>query len=217
MKRNYKLLSVLVILICISFSITAQTVTNASDTTKKENLLKKLSKKLSYEVKVGTSVFSDTKHFSASSLEIAPIVNLNLKRNFRLFAGTSFVSTQVFGNKTTNSENLSTTNNDKRFYSSILMVGGAYDVSKRLTISGSVFTQTQLFNLKSFDENFKNAAKGISLGLNYKVSEKSSIGIEIQFHDGSNFDTYRNLNSYPLNHLNSNIPSGFGNSGMFGW
>jgi hypothetical protein len=211
MKRNFRLLSVLVVLICISFSISAQTVTNSTDSTKKENLLKKISKKLSYEVRVGSSFYSDAKHFNASSLEVTPIVNLNLKRKIKLFVGTSIVSTKVFGNNSSNSENISAPNNDKTLFSNFIVIGGAYDVNRRLTVSGNVFTQTQLFNMKSFNENFKNAAKGISLGVNYKVTDKSSIGIQVQFHDGNNFDNYRNLNYNPL--FNTDNFSGFPHTG----
>ena len=197
----------------MTFSISAQTISNPSDTAK-ENILKKISKKLSYEVRVGSSFYSDAKHFNASSIDVTPIVNLNLRSKIKLFAGTSFVSTQVFGNKSTNSENIAApNNNDKRFYSNFLILGGSYDVTKRLTVSGNVFSQTQIFNLKSFSDNFKDAAKGISLGVNYKVTEKSSIGIQVQFHDGSNFDTYRNFNNNPLFDSNSFNYSGFSRNG----
>jgi hypothetical protein len=81
----------------------------------------------------------------------------------------------------------------------MVFIGGEYQINKRMIFSGAVMTNVNMMNNQQ-NTNFKAA----SLGLDYKVSEHSSIGIRATISSGQS------------NYFNSNNPSNsmFPNMGM---
>ncbi len=67
-----------------------------------------------------------------------------------------------------------------------LSVSGLYQVNERLNITGSAYkTINPAFNARLDPQNIQSEAKGMSVGFNYKLSDKAYIGAEIRMQQGN--------------------------------
>ncbi|MCE3279749.1 MAG: hypothetical protein K0S44_1940 [Bacteroidetes bacterium] len=152
---------------------------------------KKIEDRVSGSVMLGTSVsFLNSKNSGVTTF-IAPKLNYKLtekNRNEGCFAPGS-------GNLSGN----------------LLFVGGDYKMNKKLLVSGSVMMETK--NNRNFDNNFK----AVSLGMEYKVSKHSSIGIKAIISEGnSDYMTDPRGSSLNRNLNNNSFGDPFSSFGQFG-
>jgi len=140
--------------------------------------------KLNLNVELGTGVGSNLKGGNYITTYVAPRLSYDLTPKFKINGGIKIANTTMNdfayynyleGVQKMNGNILQTT----------IFLQGTYQLSKRLTISG-----TGIYEMASFDsyENKKNSynfdGKGMAVGFNYKLSENSSIGIELQMSKG---------------------------------
>jgi hypothetical protein len=171
----------------------AQNINEDYYSSSKPKLLSK--DRISTSITAGTSVsFSSDKNNYFSTF-IAPKINYQLSQKFRLNVGLmhfiSYPNVLPLGN---NKENTSVA--CKRNYSAnLLFVGGEYQLNEKLIVSGTVMMNAGSVN------TMQNNYKAASIGLDYKVSEHSSIGIRAGISQGNQdymFNPNRNtFDSYP--------------------
>jgi hypothetical protein len=168
---------------------------------------KKIEDRVSGSVMLGTSVsFLNSKNSGVTTF-IAPKLNYKLTEKFSLHAGllhynSSFTSNRNEGCFAPGSGNLS---------GNLLFVGGDYKMNKKLLVSGSVMMETK--NNRNFDNNFK----AVSLGMEYKVSKHSSIGIKAIISEGnSDYMTDPRGSSLNRNLNNNSFGDPFSSFGQFG-
>lgn len=174
--------------------------------------------RISASLMAGTSVFFTSDKTSSFSTFIAPKINYQISEKFRLNIGLIHSTSYPNFLLQTNDENLGTSNK-KNYSSDLLFAGGEYQLNNKVTLSGAILTNTSSFNNKQ--SNYKAAA----IGLDYKVSEHSSIGIRAGISHGdpnrmydpkrNSFDCYpnsdpsngifTNQNQWGLESLNSTI------------
>lgn len=168
---------------------------------------KKIEDRVSGSVMLGTSVsFLNSKNTGTTTF-IAPKLNYKLTEKFSLHAGllhynSSFTSNRNEGCISPGTGNVS---------GNLLFVGGDYKMNKKLLVSGSVMMETR--NNRNFDNNFK----AVSLGMEYKVSKHSSIGVKAIISQG-NSDYMLDPRGSTLNrNLNNNsFGDPFTSFGQFG-
>jgi hypothetical protein len=135
--------------------------------------------------------------FSAMNTYVAPEMNYSLNKKFTLIAGFAIVNTN-FHSSFAGNKDLQTKPFASNYTSSFVYAGGKYKLNDRITLSGAAYTQVNTFenpdnNNNAFDKNVKGAA----LGVDYKLSEKSSIGIELNFSNGHSPFGYNNNSCFP--------------------
>lgn len=151
--------------------------------------------RVSASIEAGTGVsFLDSKMAGVATY-VAPKINYQLTDRFRLNIGfmhyTCTPNTAFIMNRNEAIFNPSRQNTS----GNLIMVGGDYALNKKLTLSGAVMTDVNSLNSNTPNNNFKAA----SLGLDYKVSEHSSIGFRATISEGQR--SYYN-NTSPVNAAN---------------
>ena len=159
----------------------------------------------------GTSVsFLSNSKTTAFTTFVAPKINYRLTEKFRLNVGfmhyTATPNTVFFLN---NNEAL-INNKNRNISGNLVMLGGDYKLNKKVTLSGAVMMDANSLNKNNQQNNYKAA----SFGIDYKVSEHSSIGIRTTVSQGGNEFFYSPAGgpfqySHPLN-------AGFGGFGEIG-
>lgn len=168
---------------------------------------KKIEDRVSGSVMVGTSVnFLNSKNSGVTTF-IAPKLNYELTEKFSLHAGLLHYNSSFSSNR--NEGCFSPANGNVS--GNLLFVGGDYKMNKKLLVSGSVMMETR--NNRNFDNNFK----AVSLGMEYKVSKHSSIGVKAIISQG-NSDYMLDPRGSSLNrNLNNNsFGDPFSSFGQFG-
>ncbi|MEH0154916.1 hypothetical protein V6R21_12295 [Limibacter armeniacum] len=135
---------------------------------------------------------------SYSSTQVSPSMRFLATPKLSISAGLSVGYTQLYGAPVLTSEGFQKT--DGGFVSSTYYVQGSYQATDKLTISGTVFYQNN--NMRQTSPFMKsNDFKGVDLQLEYKVSDKVTIGGRIMTASGT-----------PNGYYNPAFSSGFGNS-----
>jgi hypothetical protein len=188
----------------VSFFFAALSVTAQNDDYYKPAATKiKLEDRVSGSVMAGTSLgFSGNKNTSLSTF-IAPKLNYKISDRFSFTAGLMHY-TMTPGTTYRISNNESVMNYSNRNASGNMIFAGAeYKMNKKLLVCGAFMMDTKNRSLQN------NNYKAISFGMDYKLSEHSSIGFRATVSQGSTdyiFDP--NRGSYNYNPVTGNT---FGN------
>jgi opacity protein-like surface antigen len=187
-------------LFCVSI-ILSQTVTDDYYSPSKRNFFSE--DKVVTSLSMGTSVgFLNSTKSPAITTFIAPKIGYQLSPKFQLNIGLMHYT--LAGNTfmpVSNHEALFNQNSNS-ISGNLFFVEGQYKINKKFIASGSV-----IMNANSF--NNQNNYKAVSLGLSYKVTEHSFLGISVEY-------SQRKGNPYFNNNDKTN-PYYFGsaNNGMF--
>jgi hypothetical protein len=149
---------------------------NTNDSLRKSFITEK---QMSLHMTAGTAFMTGfNKTGSMMSTYLAPELNYKLSKRFTLDAGLVVMNS---------SYNLFHPAGDAfqakpfsiNFTNTFLFAGGQYQLNDRLTLNGQVYTQLNTFATKSdLDHVYDANLKGVKFGMDYKVSEHSTIGIE---------------------------------------
>ncbi len=180
MKNLFILITILLV-----FSIyTAEAAVNDSIKNKKTQ------KPVSFNLTAGTSFMTGFNGFSAMNTYIAPQFKYPLSKRFTLDAGFAIVNTNFNSNFTGENNNTRKpfTNN---YTSTFIYAGGKYLLSERFTLSGQAYTEVYTFDNKNNQSKvLNNNIKGAMLGVDYKITENSSIGIHVNYLNGGSSSFY---------------------------
>lgn len=133
-----------------------------------DSLLQKPQSNISAGLSAG-SMFISSNYGNMFSSYIAPSVGYKLSDNFRVNGGLMFMQNNFFGLKNSELNYYSKTN-----YNTLMFVQGEYLLNKNVILRGTIIK-----DLNNFSDNFNYDA--YSLGMDYKISNNSSIGFELQF------------------------------------
>lgn len=159
-------------------------------------------KKLKVRVEMGT-VFGSGNYFGTY---VSP--HLSYRINPRLTINTGFSLRQNFGGMYYEpySGNQYSMGN---FTSTLLYVEGAYQVTKNLIVTGTLFKEVNTFNQPSPNQpGFNQDFEGVIMGVDYKIGDHIFIHGEVEFSNGRNpyHNPYRNnmngFHSSPFNSMN---------------
>lgn len=208
---NAKNIFTSILLTASSVMCFSQTETDEYYTTDKSKLklsaLDRVSGSICAGVGVGASL-GKTMNPSTFSY-IAPKINYQLTQRFRLNVG--FMHYTNLGARSYGwGQEGGCIPMGNNFSGNLVSVGGEYLLNKKLIVSGAVMANASTINKRN---NFK----ALSLGLDYKLNEHSSIGIRANVSQGNPdymFNPARNSFDYnPMNTPTSNLFGGFGQWG----
>jgi hypothetical protein len=196
----------------IAFSIFA-IAQNANDDYYNSSVKPKLlsTDRVSASIMAGTSVSFSSDKTSSVSTFIAPKINYQLTDRFRLNVGlmhcTSYPNT-LLRNKSENSGSA----NKRNYSSDLVFIGGEYQLNNKVSVSGAVMTDASTLNHK------QNNYKAAEIGLDYKVTKHSSIGIRAGISQGSQDYMYNpknnNFDYYPSTDRSNGLFTGLGQWGV---
>jgi hypothetical protein len=153
-------------------------------------------KNIAFNMTAGTSFMTGINNFSALNTYIAPVFSTPLSKKFILDGGFAIVNTNInpMFVKGNDLQNTAFSNN---FTSTFIFAGGKYLLNERFTISGHAYTEVYSLN-SNFNQKkvLNNNIKGAVLGVDYKISESSTLGIQLNFSNGNNY-FYNNAFSLP--------------------
>lgn len=157
--------------------------------------------RISASVIVGTGVnFSGNSRSTSFTTFIAPKINYQLSKKFKINVGlmhyTATPNTGFFMNPNEAIINRS----NKSISGNLIFVGGEYQLNKKVILSGAVMMDASGLN------NKQNNYKAASFGVDYKVSEHSSIKFETTISNGQG-----NYYNNPFPATGSNSFGGFSN------
>jgi hypothetical protein len=193
--------------------IKTDSVTSFHNQTIKKNSSLLNYKRMSFSVDAGFG-FGGNKYYSGGYTYISPYLSYLVTPRFTLDVGgilqqgiNGFNNTEFnsFGGKSTNL---------------LLFARGNYLVSDRLIISGSIyktFTNNKITNSEFLGNKKSLDNYGISVGMDYKISEHMTIGAQVNFSNGNDNPFYQSQYS-PY----GGFQSGFGQhhpyqGGFMGW
>ncbi len=132
---------------------------------------------------------------------IAPNLRFSNNQNFSLILG-SVISTSNTGSMMSGvGPNVSAM--PDRFMSTTIYALGAYSVNPRFTITGGTWVERNNFNMMQNQMNpqaFDLNARGMMLGMDYKITENLRFGAEISVSNGYNPFSPMNYNRNSLFH-----------------
>lgn len=136
---------------------------------------------------------------------VAPKINYQLSPKFQLQLGFMHYELSGAAFYPLNSSEALINRSNKAVSGNLMMVGGNYQLNKKVGINGSVM-------LDVTGNNSNNAFKAASLGLDYKVSEHSTISVQTIL-SGGNGNYYNNPFMNPAGSSGNMFGTGF-NSGF---
>ena len=156
------------------FSASFADAQNTSDDYYSPSKPKLISKdRVSASISAGAGVsFLNSTNNSAYTTFVAPKIGYQLNDKFKLNIGLMHYS--ISGNTfmPVNQNEALYNSGNKTLTGNMLFVEGQYKLNKRTTVSGAA-----MYDATNFSNETSNC-KGIALGLNYKVSKHSTIGIQ---------------------------------------
>lgn len=168
-----KLISPVLFLFCAT-TIVAQTATEDYYHPKKSNFLSK--DKISGSISMGAGMsFLNSPKNAAFTTFVAPKIGYQVTNKFKLNLGLMHYT--ITGNTfMPMNQNEAFINNSNRSVSgNLLFVEGQYQLNKRLIMSGAVM----------YDANKQNNYKAAAFGMDYKLTEHSTIGFRASVSQGS--------------------------------
>ncbi|MCW3072252.1 MAG: hypothetical protein JWO44_2142 [Bacteroidetes bacterium] len=201
--------SVLFFLFC--FGSFAQTTEDYYAPAKPKTTVKE---RISGSVMAGTSVsFLNNSKSTAVTTFIAPRINYSLSKKFSLTAGLIHYSFSP-GFSAGRSESF-LVSGKRNLSGNLVFAGGEYKLNKRVLLSGAVMVDANGMNKR------QNMYKAASIGMDYKITEHSSIGFRATVSQGNmdyNFDPKRGSYEYRpfTNNSFGNVFTGFGEWGAEG-
>lgn len=147
-----------------------------SDSLKKSFITEK---PMSFHLTAGTAFATGFKKTgSVMSTFLAPELNYKLSKRFTLDVGLVLVNSSFNMPRIAGGE-FQTKPFASNFTSTFLYAGGQYKLNDRITFNGQAYTLINTFAVKSdLDHVYDANLKGVKFGMDYKVSEHSTIGIE---------------------------------------
>ncbi len=136
------------------------------------------------------------------SQSIAPYLTFRPGQNFSLMVGSVLSTSSFQGGTASLGVPVSAPN---RFLSTTVYAFGAYQLNPRLTITGGAWTERNNMGAMMFNDfpgqmnpqAFNMNASGMVMGLDYKISEKFSIGAGVNISNGYNpFNPYTSPGSF---------------------
>ena len=89
-------------------------------------------------------------------------------KRFSLGGGIGIINTTPFGVHNTSNESFGNTN----FTNTLIYITGQYLLSQRITVSGTVFKEFNIFNASPEYQRFqKNTPQGVFMKVNYKIND----------------------------------------------
>jgi hypothetical protein len=197
-----KLIIPILFLFCGS-AIIAQTTTEDYYNPSKPKLISPDRVSASMTMGAGVSFLNSTKN-AAYTTFIAPKIGYQLSSKFKLNIGLMHYT--VTGNTfmPLNQNEIIYNTSNKTVSGNLLFVEGQYQLNKRMIVSGAMMVDANEFNV-----NKKDNYKAASLGLEYKVTEHSSIRFQTTISGGQG-NYYNNPNPFPTSGFNS-FGTGFSN------
>ena len=134
--------------------------------------------KVSGSISVGTGLSVSNNQTTALTTYIAPKIGYQVSERFKLNVGLMHYS--VAGNTfmPVNQNEAFINSSNKTQTGNLLFVEGQYQLNKRVVVSGAV-----MYDANNISNN-KNNYKAVELGLDYKVSKHSSIGVKAVISQG---------------------------------
>lgn len=154
--------------------------------------LKKNQNPVSLNLTTGTAFMTGFNGKNAFSTFLAPQISKPLSKRFAITAGFAIVNTTFSsGNSVMNDSPKKSFSNN--YTSTIIYGGGKYLLNERFTLTGLAYTEVGIFDNKKYLNKNKNTnIKGASIGLDYKLSENSSIGIHMNYSNGNSLYNMNN-------------------------
>jgi len=147
-------------------------------------------KKLTTSITAG-SMFFNSSYGNAFSSYIAPSIDYSVSKRFKLRTGLMLANTNLFS-----SGNSEINYYSNRYNNVMLFAQGEYQLNKKILLRSTI--------IKDLNNSLSNSSfESYSFGFDYKIGEKSSIGIDIQF-SKNNYPFYHNTgfgNTYDKNHF----------------
>lgn len=147
----------------------------------------------------GLSFLNSTKSTMYSTF-VAPKINYQISPKFKLNIGVVHYAASGNNFMPLNSKESVLNSGNRSISGNLIFVGGDYQLNSRLIMSGSVMVDAN--DVRTKQNNFKAA----TLGFDYKISERSSIGFKASVSQGNNnyFINPRTGNyDYNPNNINS--------------
>lgn len=201
-----KLITFTLILVSAS-QLGAQTNTDDYFTASKPKLLSKDRVSASISAGAGVSFLSSSKT-TAFTTFIAPKIGYQISEKFKLNVGLMHYS--ITGNTfmpINQNEALFNSNNKSRT-GNLLFVEGQYQLNKRVAVSGAVMYDANNFT------NKQNNYKAISIGMDYKVSKRSSIGFKAIISQGESPYYNTHMGTYNFGSTTAPMADMFGGFGQ---
>lgn len=167
----------------------------------KQKLLSKDRVSASITAGTGVNFSSNTKSTSFTTF-IAPKISYQLSQKFKLNVGLMHYSASPNSVLYMNRNEAIFNSSNKNISGNLVFVGGDYQLNKRIILSGAV-----MMNANGLSDKQKDY-KAASFGVDYKVSEHSSIKFETTISTGNNPNYYNN--PFPNSGSNS-FGTGFSN------
>jgi hypothetical protein len=172
--------------------------------------------RISGSVMAGTSVsFMNNSKSASVTTFIAPKINYSISQKFSLTAGFIHYAFNPMGSYANGKNETFMSAGSRNPGGNLIFAGGEYKLNKRVMLSGAVMTNVNGMN------NRRDHYKAASIGMDYKVTEHSSIGFRATVSQGNmdyNIDPQRGSNEYrPFNNNSfGNIFTGLGEWGADG-
>ncbi len=220
MKAYKYILVAVVVCLFVSNDIQAQAIHKSDSTTTIANqtITKNTPlwsyKRIGFSVDMGVGVYG-SKHNSGSYTYVAPFMSYRFSPKFRLDVGGIYQ--QAFGGFN-NYQGFGLGGNGGNL---MLFARGNYLVNDRLIISGAVYktfdtnkpTNTELINKKNSFDNY-----GVSVAVDFKITEHLTIGAQINYSNGNNNPFYQSQNNPYQGGYQTGINTGYPNrTGFMGW
>lgn len=192
-----KKLITLILILCCSTVIVAQTTTEDDYFSKPKTSTKG---KISTSVVAGAGVsFLNSTKSTVFTTFIAPKIGYQLTPKFKLNMGFMHYSASGLSFMQLNQDEYILNTSNKPFSGNLVFVGGDYLLNPKLIFSGAVMMDAS--NIGTKQNNFKAA----NVGLEYKVSEHSSIGFKAYISQGNgNYNLNSGTGRYGYNPNSSN-------------
>jgi len=183
----------ILLLVLFPFSLFAQTENNI------DSINYYRANKTNFHVTVGTSFTSFSGYGSGISSFAMPTMDYQINNKFGINAGLMMINNNMnsvpyyFSSENANNTFSGNVNH------SIFFASGTFQLSKKLTVSGSAFKQiSNNGNMEKVNpQAFNFDSKGVSIGLKYQLSKNASFGAEIHMIKGfTPYSPYQTL--FPL-------------------
>lgn len=192
-----KLITQILFLYCSSI-VVAQTSIEDDYIAKPKNISQN---RVSASISMGTGLsFLNSTKSTVYSTFVAPKINYQISPKFKLNIGLMHYTFSSNTFMQLNSKESVLNSGNKSISGNIIFVGGDYQLNPKLIMSGSVMVDAN--EVRTKQNNFKAA----TLGFDYKISERSSIGFKASVSQGNN-DYFMNSGTGNFDYNPNNINS----------
>ena len=196
-----------------SFTPTPDTLNSTFFATPTEEIVPMgMQRKMDFDMEVGTSFSTNMNGAWSNSTWFSPHIHYQVSPRFSISGGARIVKNNFMGN---NDQSLYSYPFNPYFYqSSYVYVKGNYQVNEKLSLNAALYKSFNLPSERGINQPQLPESYGVNFGVDYKVSEKTRIELQIgisrdeypQFprYNGDNFFQFDENNSL---FYNQNSPS----------